>query len=244
MPPQTKGDCCGEAECRAKQANACARVLECGHKCGGCKGEKTCPPCLHDDCDKAGGAVHGSDFCSICWVEDLKSAPSILLGCGHMFHYACVAQKLEGRWPGLRITFGYLDCPLCKVQMSHPLLKVLMEPHMVLFEKVRSNAVNRLKIDGMLNDDRLTNPGSAYFNNPEMYALHSFAYYICHKCKQAYFGGRRNCEQNQVENRDPAEMVCFDCGDVPKVECKQSKAHAEFHEWKCRYCCSIAVWFW
>ena len=27
------------------------------------------------------------------------------------------------------------------------------------------------------------------------------------------------------------------------MECKDPKAHAEFHEWKCRYCCSVAVWF-
>jgi E3 ubiquitin-protein ligase MYCBP2 len=108
---------------------------------------------------------------------------------------------------------------------------------------VRDNAVNRLKIDGMLKDDRLVTPGSPYYQNKEMYALHSFAFYKCFKCKEAYFGGRRNCEQNQVENRDPAEMICFDCGDVPKVACKYSKKHAEFHEWKCRYCCSIAIWF-
>ena len=29
----------------------------------------------------------GSDFCGICWVEDLCSAPTIMLPCGHAFHY-------------------------------------------------------------------------------------------------------------------------------------------------------------
>jgi hypothetical protein len=50
----------------------------------------------------------------------------------------------------------------------------------------------------MLKDDRLVNPNSPYYQKEELYALHSFAYYNCFKCKQAYFGGRRNCEQNQV----------------------------------------------
>lgn len=243
LPAASNGDVCGGAECAEKLQSACVKVLACGHKCAGCKDEKVCPPCLKEECEKPGAQIHGSDFCSICWVEDLQSAPAILLECGHMFHYACVKQKIEGKWPGLRITFGYLDCPLCKVQMSQALLQPVLGPHLELFQKIRTNAINRLKIDGMLNDEKLVTPGSAYYQNPEMYALHSFAYYMCFKCKQPYFGGRRNCEQNQVENRDPAEMVCFDCGDVPKVACNKSKEHAEFHLWKCRFCCSPAVWF-
>ena len=243
MPANAKGDVCGEAECLAKQASACSKVLACTHKCGGCKGEKSCLPCLHEDCDNEAAPFHGSDFCSICWVEDLQAAPCVLLACGHVFHYACAVRGIDGKWSGDRITFGYLDCPLCKVQMKHPLLAPIMEPHLKLFDKIRSNAVARLKIDGMLKDEKLITPGTPYYKNPELYAMHSFAYYVCFKCKQSYFGGRRNCEQNLVENRDPSEMVCFDCGDVPKVECKSSKEHAEFHEWKCRYCCSIAIWF-
>ncbi len=123
--------------------------------------------------------------------------------------------------------------------MRHPLLVDLMKSHEELYAKIKKNALNRLKVDGMLKDERLVTPGSPYYQKEELYALHSFAYYNCFKCKQAYFGGRRNCEQNQVENRDPSEMVCFDCGDVPKVDCSKPKEHAEFHEWKCRFCCSI-----
>ena len=39
------------------------------------------------------------EFCNICWIDDLGSAPSIQLECGHVFHYQCVLDKLEQRWP-------------------------------------------------------------------------------------------------------------------------------------------------
>lgn len=279
LPAKQRSDVCQSAECAEKARGACKKTLACGHSCGGCFGESVCPPCLHEACDKPESTVRGQRHGNVCikaaagarlrFLLDLlggRSAGRAVSHAGlwpHVSSRMC-AQKIEGKWPGLRITFGYMDCPLCKretivclffrkfltlfslsgkVRMHHPLLAELMKPHEDLFLKLRKNAINRLKVDGMLQDERLITPGSPYFRNEELYALHSFAYYNCFKCKEAYFGGRRNCEQNQVENRDPSEMVCFDCGDVPKVDCSQPKAHAEFHEWKCRFCCSIAIWF-
>lgn len=143
----------------------------------------------------------------------------------------------------MRITFGYLDCPLCKKRLAHPSLTALLAPHVERYEKIRAHALQRLKSDNMEKDAKLVEPSSAYYKNPEMYALHSFAFYNCFQCKRAFFGGRRDCENQDDRVRDPAEMICFDCGDLGKVECKDAKNHAEYHGWKCRYCCSVAVWF-
>ena len=55
------------------------------------------------------GGVTGEDYCGICWVEDLESAPCILLSCGHIFHYECVRAKLRARWPGARISFDFMQ---------------------------------------------------------------------------------------------------------------------------------------
>lgn len=52
--------------------------------------------------------------------------PAIRLGCGHTFHVSCVKQKLSRRWPGARITFGFLTCPLCHTLMDHPALFAAM----------------------------------------------------------------------------------------------------------------------
>ncbi len=97
LPAKQRGDVCTAQECAEKANAACRKKLACGHQCGGCLGELQCPPCLHEACDDPSKTVHGSDFCSICWVEDLASAPSLLLECGHMFHSACIRQKIEGK---------------------------------------------------------------------------------------------------------------------------------------------------
>jgi len=37
-------------------------------------------------------------------------------------------------------------------------------------------------------------------------------------------------------------MICYDCTDLSSIHCNISD-HKEYHVWKCRYCCDIAVWF-
>jgi E3 ubiquitin-protein ligase MYCBP2 len=70
-------------------------------------------------------------------VEDLGSAPSIMLDCGHVFHYNCVTKKLQQRWPAARITFGFCECPLCKKWISHPALKELTDSIEKLYNEIK-----------------------------------------------------------------------------------------------------------
>jgi len=76
----------------------------------------------------------------------------------------------------------------------------------------------------------------------------SLAYYMCFKCKEPYFGGKKNCEQNNEEvkeNFKPEELVCGKCAaqtvGVGQNNCK--KHGHEFIEFKCKFCCAIAQWF-
>lgn len=39
------------------------------------------------------------------------------LDCGHVFHLQCTRRVLESRWLGPRITFGFMSCPICKVDV-------------------------------------------------------------------------------------------------------------------------------
>ena len=39
------------------------------------------------------------------------------LSCGHVFHLRCCKRVLENRWYGPRITFGFSQCPICKVRL-------------------------------------------------------------------------------------------------------------------------------
>ena len=96
--------CCEQATCDKK------------HLCGGIKGEVEHLPCLKEECRPAGHTT-GEDYCNICWTEDLQSMPSISLGCGHIFHYQCIKQRVDG---GFQSKFNalYLMSPHNECQSS------------------------------------------------------------------------------------------------------------------------------
>lgn len=117
-------------------------------------------------------------------------------------HYHCAKAKLDGGRPGARLTFAFLNCPLCSNIMEHPTLTDTMAPMIKLFEDVKVKSIKRLEVEGMKNDPRLSDPTSLYFQKPLDYALKSFAYYPCFKCKQPYFGGKRACEEAKDDNKN------------------------------------------
>lgn len=70
-----------------------------------------------------------------------------------------------------------------------------------------------------------------------------YAYYVCYKCQKAYYGGEARCDaQLGGETFDPTELVCGGCSDVARAQ-MCPKHGADFLEYKCRYCCSVAVFF-
>ena len=58
-------------------------------------------------------------LCGICHVKELGEEPVVALACRHVYHMNCVYKRLTKKWaPSKRITFSFLDCPVCKVQIS------------------------------------------------------------------------------------------------------------------------------
>lgn len=73
--------------------------------------------------------------------------------------------------------------------------------------------------------------------------MERYAYYVCYKCQKAYYGGEARCDaQLGGESFDPTELVCGGCSDVARAQ-MCPKHGADFLEYKCRYCCSVAVFF-
>lgn len=235
---------CNDEECLRKRKLSCVKVKDCGHVCGGVKNERRCLPCMHPDCV---GEEKGSneDFCNICWVESIASAPAVKLKCGHVFHYTCIKSKVRKKWSSARIHFGFLNCPLCKKIVDHPALNKDIKPYLKLKQLVQAKALQRLRYEGLENDPHVTDASSPYHNNPGKYAMDIFAYYPCYKCKLPYFGGRRECEQAAQEEEakyDPRELVCGSC--AMGNDLSRCKIHGrEFIEYKCKWCCSIAQYF-
>lgn len=60
---------------------------------------------------------------------------------------------------------------------------------------------------------------------------------------QAYYGGEARCEA-EVDNSDynPEELICGGCSDISGARVCP-KHGTDFLEYKCRYCCSVAVYF-
>uniref|UniRef100_A0A2I3HS24 RCR-type E3 ubiquitin transferase n=1 Tax=Nomascus leucogenys TaxID=61853 RepID=A0A2I3HS24_NOMLE len=183
-------------------------------------------------------------MCMICFTEALSAAPAIQLDCSHIFHLQCCRRVLENRWLGPRITFGFISCPICKNKINHIVLKDLLDPIKELYEDVRRKALMRLEYEGLHKSEAITTPGVRFYNDPAGYAMNRYAYYVCYKCRKAYFGGEARCdaEAGQGDDYDPRELICGACSDVSRAQ-MCPKHGTDFLEYKCRYCCSVAVFF-
>ncbi|VVC32964.1 Zinc finger, RING-type,Zinc finger, RING/FYVE/PHD-type,APC10/DOC domain,Galactose-binding [Cinara cedri] len=231
------GNVCANDECQLHAQDGCQKVLKCGHLCGGIKNETTCLPCLH------GCAVHenpslkqdADDMCMICFTDALSAAPSIQLVCGHVFHYQCCKRVLIKKWVGPRITFGFQQCPICKVPIEHGRLDDILIPIRELMADVKRKALMRLKYEGDCT--------AKVDDHAAAFAMEKYAYYVCYRCSKAYYGGEARCElEVGGMDYDPAELVCGGCSDVTRAQ-MCPKHGTDLLEYKCRYCCSVAVFF-
>jgi hypothetical protein len=200
-------DVCSAPECQAKSLLCCDKTLPCGCACNGIRNEQTCLGCLKHDLK-----VDEDEFCGICYVEALKDAPCIALQgpCTHMFHYACVLQKLEAKWPNARVGFDFLACPLCKQSMHHPALASVLQPIKALEKDIQSRALQRLAFEGRDKDPAIVNANGAFHNDPAGFAMKLYLFYMCFKCHFPFFAGGAQCQEANAAF-DPAELVCPGC---------------------------------
>ncbi|XP_052792731.1 E3 ubiquitin-protein ligase MYCBP2-like isoform X2 [Mya arenaria] len=240
------GNVCTDKECQVNAENACSKTLSCGHLCGGIRDENPCLPCLHQ-CrvdDREHLKQDADDMCMICFTEALSAAPAIQLKCGHVFHLPCAKEVLQNSWVGPRITFGFSLCPICKCNIDHPVLRSILRPIQNLYEDVRRKALMRLEYEGLHKAEAITTPGARFYKDPAGFAMDRYAYYVCYKCKKAYYGGEARCDEQAGvgDVYDPQELVCGACSDVTMAQ-MCPKHGTDFLEYKCRYCCSVAVFF-
>ncbi|XP_074101339.1 MYC binding protein highwire isoform X2 [Cotesia typhae] len=237
------GNVCSDHDCQEHAKNACSKIHSCGHICGGVRNEKNCLPCLHRCQATSDLKQDADDMCMICFTEALSCAPAIQLQCGHVFHLHCCRNVLMKRWVGPRITFGFSFCPICKVPIEHPTLVDQLTSIKELYTDVKRKALMRLEYEGLHKAEAVTAPGGRYHKDPAAYAMDRYAYYVCYKCQKAYYGGEARCDtQLGGETFDPTELVCGGCSDVARAQ-MCPKHGADFLEYKCRYCCSTAVFF-
>ena len=98
----------------------------------------------------------------------------------------------------------------------------------------------RLEYDNLSQCQEIVSEGGRYYQNPVGYAMDKFAYFMCYKCSKPYFGGDAACGVRG--EFDPSELVCGPCAN-PGMVTTCSKHGDDFFEYKCQFCCSVAVWF-
>ena len=62
---------------------------------------------------------------------------------------------------------------------------------------MEKKAVERAKFEGLDKHERLKQPGDHFYGKLKEYAMFKLSYYMCFKCKQPYFGGMKDCGDDQ-----------------------------------------------
>jgi len=247
LPPVAE-DCCEKQECQEVLQTSCRKVLSCGHRCFGTAGEFTCPPCLVDKCCPDLKSSE-NEYCCICGSEKLRNRPVLELQCGHFVHYRCLKDRLWKRWPGARITFKFCRCPLCEewaVPKNNYELQKQIGDYQLMFEQIKSRSLERLRNEPEENK-RINDPlDKNYYKQRDRYVIDRFCYYECYLCHSVYFGGKKDCEDNGDQQQVPEELICPNCtarksGQFGSKNC--SLHNADFTEYKCKFCCSVASFF-
>ena len=268
---RTAGKVCRTGECQSRLQGSCTKTLTCGHPCGGIRGETRCLPCLECEPRRTPGGGKkgrnlnlpgGDDPCPICYTEPIRAAPAILLGCGHVVHRQCASDKIRAGWPGPAISFNHLRCPLCGASgrtkeevgsaqfpvMRHGSLAGELSPVLALRDAVMRRGRRRLLAEGNVTE---LQPGGEWEGRPGELALERFNYYRCSRCKDVYFGGARECgAAANAGAGEPggaggdAELICGGCSAIMRgVSGACAKHGREEMQFKCRWCCSPAVFY-
>ena len=190
------------------------------------------------------------ELCNICYTCELREEPCVQLSCGHIFHANCVLELLKHKWTTLRITFNFMLCPMCKQPIEAPHVYEIAEEIEKLTIMRSAMQVKAMKIarnQHLDKDPRVTTPGDFYFGRLMQFAEAKVCFYMCCRCEKPYFGGLIDCEQEQgMEDTTRREdLICRPCliedMSIGSNICKKGHG-ADYIDWKCMYCCSVAVY--
>lgn len=173
--------------------------------------------------------------------------------CGHSFHYNCIENCMMKGWkPNSRITFDFMDCPICGKDLDLPEEDSLAGNLYSQFKKIKNHVLlaclKKLKTEGLINCKALTAKESLFYKKPKMLALSCYVCYECETCKKPYVAGRikprkpnedREKELLMISPGENEMLICKDCSIFEGC----SLHHLDYTKFKCRYCCKKAVWF-
>eukprot|EP00347_Sterkiella_histriomuscorum_P005991 403354493 len=246
---------CNSEECIKLMHKSCHKTHDsCKHFCGGTSTDANCLPCLDPYCvqndqEKKTYGVHSEEYCMICYTDVLGQAPSVQLNCNHLFHQACIDTILTRKYNGNRISFGYLDCPACGVQMASSTCSTVttkISQEVSFKNRIYDQALNLANREKLFDEEDFKSRPE-YENNRKEYAMLKLAMYKCHRCSTTFCGGRRDCEaeMNDENQPKPEDIMCVYCAGLAQGDkIKVCDTHGqEYMNHKCQFCCTPARWF-
>jgi len=194
--------------------------------------------------------------CAICL--ELIDREEMKLDCGHEFHYICVLNQLQNKWPGARMTFEYLGCALCREEIKlPPSKKEHWEGDLIRWKRdsIQENIEQGRRFRQQAFDACIarakednTIEGIAKMSRREAQAVveRKMAAYLCGNCNVVFCGGKAECTANTSEEA-PAEhkiVLCPGCAwkKATGGGSRCTKHGASCAIFKCDSCCSIATY--
>eukprot|EP01029_Cantina_marsupialis_P026613 TRINITY_DN7200_c0_g2_i1.p1 TRINITY_DN7200_c0_g2~~TRINITY_DN7200_c0_g2_i1.p1 ORF type:complete len:547 (+),score=113.76 TRINITY_DN7200_c0_g2_i1:122-1762(+) len=232
---------CSNKSCQDASKEFCTSIQPCGHLCYGFAGESTkmgcpCVGCLHEDCV---GEIEECAFCG----SDMIDYPSIRLNCGHLFHVQCIENhiSLSGHMRefenGKSLSYGFLKCPSCTKDISHPLICNEQFASMILLRDSTERLAARVFENEKMNEKSDYVQGSSNLQ----YAFDKLNFYLCSNCDIPYYGGAKACgaagEPSVVEPKK-----CSLCASKGK-SCCDKHGNGDNIIFKCQFCCKTASFF-
>ena len=143
-----------------------------------------------------------------------------------------------------------MSCPSCKapIDIEHaPEIALEVRCLKALRTLVQIKALRMIKKQGLDKDESLTTPGNFYYNKLIAFAEAKASFFMCAKCSKPFFGGIIDCEQEMgmEATTKKEDLICKHC--ILKSIWRGTSSTCQVHgtsfiDWKCMYCCSIAVY--
>lgn len=156
----------------------------------------------------------------------------------------CLDAQLTAQWPGLRMTFGYLRCGVCRAPLAHASISCRLKEHWEMRRQVLAVSLERYRRDGLLAELEATLGGAATQQEEEAHAEEQMLVYSCRDCRKPYCAGLASCGDALEQTEKNERTRCPDCEwRSAEATDRRCTVHGpSFAIYKCDLCCSLAVW--
>ena len=172
--------------------------------------------------------------------ESLEEQATVRLwGCGHGLHHRCLLGYLDSGFSWLRkggrLHFKFLECPQCSSGIEYgggarSVVELLVKGQSWR-NAIAEAALERLEKEGLAKSEpKLKDVTSTFYGKPELFAMRTYAFYMCFKCRKPYFGGKRDCRAAAADEDAGADekalrkkfesQICISCSGLTSDACK------------------------